>query len=162
MKKLHSDILQMLAGDGRLSAKDMAAALGEDAAVVRGAVEELEKSGVILKYGVVVAGEKIGKDCVQALIEVRVTPKSEKGFDEIAADIGEFEEVKDLYLMSGAYDLCIIIEGKTLREVALFVSEKLSRFESVLSTATHFILKKYKIDGASVRDSGNKRLAVQA
>ena len=64
--------------------------------------------------------------------------------------------------MSGAYDLCIIIEGKTLREVALFVSEKLSRFESVLSTATHFILKKYKIDGASVRDSGNKRLAVQA
>ena len=162
MKKLHSDILQMLAGDGRLSAKDMAAALGEDAAVVRGAVEELEKSGVILKYGVVVDGEKIGKDCVQALIEVRVTPKSEKGFDEIAADIGEFEEVKDLYLMSGAYDLCIIIEGKTLREVALFVSEKLSRFESVLSTATHFILKKYKIDGTSVRDSGNKRLAVQA
>ena len=162
MKKLHSDILQMLAGDGRLSAKDMAAALGEDAAVVRGAVEELEKSGVILKYGVVVDGEKIGKDCVQALIEVRVTPKSEKGFDEIAADIGEFEEVKDLYLMSGAYDLCIIIEGKTLREVALFVSEKLSRFESVLSTATHFILKKYKIDGASVSDSGNKRLAVQA
>ena len=139
MKKLHSDILQMLAGDGRLSAKDMAAALGEDAAVVRGAVEELEKSGVILKYGVVVDGEKIGKDCVQALIEVRVTPKSEKGFDEIAADIGEFEEVKDLYLMSGAYDLCIIIEGKTLREVALFVSEKLSRFESVLSTATHLI-----------------------
>lgn len=161
MKKLHSKILEILEKDARVKASEIAVMLSESESDVTKAISELEKSGVILKYGVIVDEEKLDKDSVQALIEVKVAPKSEKGFDEIATDIGGFDEVKSLYLMSGAYDLCIIIEGKTLREVALFVSEKLSRFDSVLSTATHFILKKYKIDGASIIDGNLKRLVIQ-
>lgn len=161
MKELSLKILEILQHDARVTASEIAVMLSKSQGEVAKAVSELEKSGVILKYGVIVDEEKLDKDSVQALIEVKVAPKSEKGFDEIAADIGKFEEVKSLYLMSGAYDLCIIIEGRTLREVALFVSEKLSRFDAVLSTATHFILKKYKIDGASIADGNLKRLVIQ-
>lgn len=156
----NSDILKILSEDSRTGAEEIALMLNADLKEVKAALADMEKSGVILKYGVVVDEEKSAKESVQALIEVKVTPKSTKGFDEIAADISGFDEVKSLYLMSGSYDLCIIIEGKTLKEVALFVSEKLSCLNSVLSTATHFILKKYKIDGVCVKSCDGKRLVV--
>ncbi len=161
MDKFETSVLSLIKSDSRMREKDIATALKSDESKVKKALESLEKSGVILGYTAVVDEGKLGKDYVEALIEVKVTPKSAKGFDEIAADIERFDEVKSLYLMSGAYDLCIIIEGKTLREVAMFVSEKLSCLDSVLSTATHFILKKYKIDGMSVEKVENERLVVQ-
>ena len=161
MDKFEIAVLSLVRSDSRMSVKDMATALKSDEAKVKIILENLEKSGVILGYTAVVDESKLGKDYVEALIEVKVAPKSAKGFDEIAADIERFDEVRSLYLMSGAYDLCIIIEGKTLREVAMFVSEKLSCLDSVLSTATHFILKKYTIDGTSVESAENERLVVQ-
>lgn len=161
MKKLHKDILKILTQDCRTDCKSIAAMLGEDEGSVGKAVAEMENGGIILKYGVVVDEEKIDRDAVQAIIEVKVTPKSAKGFDEIAADVGAFEEVKSLYLTSGGFDLCIVIEGRTLREVAMFVSEKLSRLDSVLSTSTHFILKKYKVDGVSFGGDSQQRLVIQ-
>ena len=120
----------------------------------------MEKSGVIAKYTVLVNEDKLGDDGVQALIEVKVSPQFSHGFDSIAEDIYQFDEVKSVYLMSGAYDLAVFIEGKTLREVAGFVSEKLSVMDKVLSTATHFILKKYKSEGVVLQDEKQKRLAV--
>lgn len=160
MKKLYEDVLGILSEDSRTSADEIALMLKKSREEVKAAVTDMENSGVILKYGVLVDEEKLQKESVQALIEVRVTPKSTQGFDEIAADISRFDEVKSLYLMSGAYDLCIIIEGKTLKEVALFVSEKLSCLDSVLSTATHFILKKYKLEGVNMRGDTSQRLVV--
>ena len=127
---------------------------------IKKAIADMEKSGVIAKYTVLVNEDKLGDDGVQALIEVKVSPQFSHGFDSIAEDIYQFDEVKSVYLMSGAYDLAVFIEGKTLREVAGFVSEKLSVMDKVLSTATHFILKKYKSEGVVLQDEKQKRLAV--
>lgn len=161
MKKLETGIVNLLKSDARMSIDDIALFLKADKEDVKSALQELEKRRIILGYRAIVDEEKIDKDYVEALIEVKVTPKSNKGFDEIAAEIERFDEVRSLYLMSGAYDLCIIINGRTLKEVAMFVSEKLSCLDDVLSTATHFILKKYKIDGIDMRDTGSQRLVVQ-
>ena len=107
-------------------------------------IQSLKDEGVILGYKALVNWEKTANESVEALIEVKVTPQRDKGFDRIAERIYQYEEVESCYLMSGGYDLTVIITGRTLREVALFVSEKLSVIEGVTSTATHFILKKYK------------------
>lgn len=160
MKKIYEDILKVLSEDSRTGADEIALMINRGKDEVKAAVAEMESSGIILKYGVLLDEEKLQKDSVQALIEVKVTPKSTQGFDEIAGDISRFDEVKSLYLMSGSYDLCIIIEGKTLKEVALFVSEKLSVLGSVLSTATHFILKKYKSEGVCMKSVDSERLVV--
>ena len=98
---------------------------------------------------------------VQAMIEVKVTPQKSKGFDAIAEQICAYSEVKSLYLMSGSYDLTVVIEGKSLKEVSLFVSEKLSAIESVTATATHFILKKYKVEGVNTSKNISGRLPVE-
>ena len=103
------------------------------------------------------------EDAVEALIEVKVTPQRGHGFDMIAEEIAAHAEVQNLYLMSGAYDLAVIVRGKSLREISRFVSEKISTYDSVISTATHFILKKYKVEGAVMqKPDGGKRLSVQA
>lgn len=162
MKKLHSNILQILRDDARTSNAEVASMLGVSEQEVACAVAEMEKSGVIVKYTAIVNDEKSEKDYVEALIEVKVSPVREKGFDEIAEYIYQFEEVKSVYLMSGAFDLAIFVEGKTLRDAARFVSEKLSGIDKVLSTATHFILKKYKTEGIVLDKKENKRLIVQA
>ena len=127
------------------------------------AIEGLEARGVIVKYTAIVNGERLSDETVQALIEVKVTPQKTNGFDAIAEEIYRFEEVKSCYLMSGGYDLAVFIEGKSLRDVARFVTERLSTLDDVLSTATHFILKKYKIEGtiADKNDVNNMRLSVQ-
>lgn len=161
MEKLQDKILSILKDDARTSADEMAEMLGVEVKEVEKCVKALEKSGVIVKYTAVVNDEKTARDFVEVLIEVKVAPVREKGFDEIAEYIYQFDEVKSMYLMSGAYDLAVFVEGRTLRDAARFVSEKLSVIDKVLSTATHFILKKYKIDGVVVDKPETKRLIVQ-
>jgi DNA-binding Lrp family transcriptional regulator len=104
--------------------------------------------------------DKTDESLVEALIEVRVTPQRDRGFDEIARRIYRFPEVRSVYLMSGGYDLMVLAEGKTLKQVAFFVAEKLSTIEGVISTATHFVLKKYKEDGVVFDEESDSRLAV--
>ena len=147
MTALERDILNVLSEDARLSAKKIAAMLSVEEAQVKACIAELEKTGVLVKYTAIVNSEKAEDSLVEALIEVKVTPKKKEGFDGIAKQIAAFPEVKAVYLMSGAYDLAVFIEDKTLQQVARFVSERISTFDGVMSTATHFILKKYKIEG---------------
>ena len=162
MTKLRTDIINLLREDARISAADIAKMLGATEKEVAAEIAALEDGGIIRKYTVVVDDELAGKDDVEALIEVKVSPMYKHGFDSIAEDIYQFDEVKNVYLMSGAYDLLVIIEGSSLKEVARFVSEKLSVMDKVLSTATHFILKKYKVDGVCMKDRGSDRQAVHA
>jgi len=160
VKKLHEDILRILAEDSRTAPAKIAVMTGADEAGVRAAVAELESSGALVKYTVVVNSDKLDKEIVEALIEVRVSPIHCKGFDSIAEDIYQFDEVKSVYLMSGGYDLAVFVEGSTLKEVAMFVCEKLSTLDKVLSTATHFILKKYKQSGVLTKSGSACRMAV--
>lgn len=162
MNQFNQKLLAILKEDARTSHSKAAVMLGVDEAKVKAAVAEMEKAGVIVKYTTVINEDRLGVDKVEALIEVKVTPQHTKGFDSIAEDVYQFEEVKSVYLMSGAYDLAVFIEGRTLKEVASFVSEKLSVMDKVQSTATHFILKRYKADGIIFeKDSSNQRLVVQ-
>ncbi len=163
MTKLRTDILKLLTDDARIGAADIAKMLGASEKEIAAEIKALEDEGVICRYTVIVDDERAGKDDVEALIEVKVSPMYKHGFDSIAEDIYQFDEVKTVYLMSGAYDLCVVIEGKTLKEVARFVSEKLSVMDKVLSTATHFILKKYKVNGVLMhRGDALKRQSVHA
>jgi DNA-binding Lrp family transcriptional regulator len=152
MDKLKWNILDLLKEDARRSAELLATMLGEDRAAVETAIAELEADKVIVKYATVVNWGKVDDDKVTALIEVQITPERGHGFDAIAERIYLFPEVKSVYLMSGAYDLLVEIEGSTLKAVASFVSSKLSSIDRVLSTKTHFILKKYKQDGVIFED----------
>ena len=143
----HSEeILALLRENARLSINDIAAMTKLEAADVQAIIRQLEDSGVIVKYSAIVNPEKDeeSKDKVRAEIEIPGTPQREHGFDAIADRIWRFPQVKSLYLMSGGYDLKVIIEGDNLKEVAFFVSSKLSTLEGVRSTKTHFILKTYK------------------
>lgn len=160
MDKLALDILALLKQDARLSHGDIAKTLGATEAEVKKTVKSLEDRGVILGYTTLTDDSAMDSDCVEALIEVKVNPMYGRGFDAIAEDIYKFDRVKSLYLMSGGYDLAVFVEGKNLREVAAFVSEKLSVMDKVLSTATHFILKKYKIGGEMTVADENRRQPV--
>lgn len=161
MNKMNCDILSILKEDSRTPTKQMAVMLGKSDKEIIGAIAEMEKSGIIVKYSTIINEEKMDKESVEALIEVKVSPIYSKGFDSIAEDVYQFPEVKSVYLMSGAYDLAVFIEGRTLKEVAGFVSGKLSVMDKVVSTATHFILKKYKSEGVVLDNADtNKRLVV--
>ena len=163
MTALEKGIVEILTDDARISTAKMAAMLGEDEAKVKACVKDMEARGLLVKYTAIVNSEKAEDAIVEALIEVKVTPKKKEGFDGIAKQIAAFPEVKAVYLMSGAYDLAVFIEDKTLQQVARFVSERISTFDGVISTATHFILKKYKIEGTrTYRDDEDFRLSVQA
>ncbi len=144
---LDEKILKILEESINCTNEQIATMLGVDVAAVSAAISDMEKRGVILGCRTVVNWEKTEREFITAQIELRVTPHKDEGFDAIAKRIYQYPEVRSLYLMSGGYDLFIIIEGKTLKEVAMFVSEKLSAIDGVLSTATHFVLKKYKEDG---------------
>ena len=163
MTALEKDILNILTEDARIPASKIAAMLSVDEAQVKSCIADMEKSGVLVKYTAIVNNEKAEDALVEALIEVKVTPKKKEGFDGIAKQIAAFPEVKAVYLMSGAYDLAVFIEDKTLQQVSRFVSERISTFDGVLSTATHFILKKYKIEGVMTeREDEDYRLSIQA
>lgn len=162
MEKLEKDVLSLISADSRLTPKNIAAMLGTDEQTVKRTISALEQDGVIVKYTAILNTDSVEEDFVEALIEVKVTPQRGHGFDMIAGEIAAHDEVKNLYLMSGAYDLAVIVQGKSLRSVSRFVSEKISTYDTVLSTATHFILKKYKVEGAMMRKDGDSRISVQA
>ena len=144
---LRNEILNTLEKDSRISPAELAARLGADETAIVNEVSFLEKEGIICGYLTLINWEKTSEELVTALIEVKVTPQRGNGFDSIAQRIYKYDEVRAVYLMSGGFDFTVIVEGKTMREAALFVSEKLSTMEPVLSTATHFVLKKYKDHG---------------
>ncbi len=161
MNEFKLKILDLLKEDARHSARIIATMLGAAEAEVKAAIEEMENDHIILKYHTIVNWSKIDEDKVTALIEVQITPERGRGFDAIAERIYLFPEVKTVYLMSGGYDLLVEIEGRTLREVASFVSSKLSILEPVLATKTHFILKKYKQDGVIFEEhEGDHRMLI--
>lgn len=147
MTAFENSVLKILTEDARISAKKIAAMLSVTEEEVKACIASMEQSGLLVKYTAIINSEKAEEAKVEALIEVKVSPKKKEGFDGIAKQIAAFPEVKAVYLMSGAYDLAVFIEDKTLQQVARFVSERISTFDGVISTATHFILKKYKIEG---------------
>ena len=144
---MREELLAIIEKNGRMGLKELAILLGVEEIQVANELAALEAEGIICGYHTMFDWEKTSREKVSALIEVRVTPQRGQGFDNIAERIYQYPEVQSVYLMSGGYDLMIILEGKTLREISAFVSEKLSALDSVLSTATHFILKKYKDHG---------------
>ena len=144
---MREKILAVIEKNSRIDLKDLAALLGEDEAAVAKEIEEMEKENIICGYHTMINWDNTDEEKVVALIEVKVTPQRGMGFDTIAERIYQYSEVTSVYLMSGAYDFMVIVEGKTMQEVARFVSEKLGPMNSVLSTATHFVMKKYKEHG---------------
>lgn len=160
-----NEILDLLRQNARLSVEDIAAMTKKTVAEVQEIIKKLEDDGVILKYAAIVNPEKdkVAKDKVVAEIQIQVQPQREHGFDALADRIYRFPQVKSLYLMSGGYDLKVLIEGDNLKDVALFVSEKLSTLEGVRSTKTNFVLKTYKEnDIVYVEDERDRREGVQA
>ncbi len=154
-------LLRLLQQDAAASREDLARQLNLPLEEVNARIAELERNGVIRGYQAIVDRERLDKNTVTALIEVRITPERGGGFDRIAHRIAKFDQVVSCYLISGGYDLLVVVEGGSLREVASFVSEKLSTLEPVISTATHFRLKTYKENGALlVGDTPDDRLAV--
>ena len=145
--KMREELFALIEKNSRIDLKELSVLLGAGEAETANELANLEKEGIICGYHTMIDWEKTSREKVSALIEVRVTPQRGQGFDSIAERIYQYPEVQSVYLMSGGYDLMIILEGKTLREISAFVSEKLSALDSVLSTATHFILKKYKDHG---------------
>jgi len=144
---MRNEILSAIEKNSRIDLKELAVLIGKNEIDVINEVAKMEAEGIICGYHTLINWEKTTKDKVTALIEVRVTPQRGQGFDKIAERIYNYPEVNSVYLISGGYDLLLTIEGKTLKEVSSFVSYKLSALEYVLSTATHFILKKYKDHG---------------
>ncbi len=142
-----NDIIRILQQNARISDAELAEMLGITAEEAAAKIRELETSGVIKGYSVIVNEELYDKSAVYATIELKVTPQRDCGFDDIAKTIMMYDEVESISLMSGAYDLAVQVKGNNLKDVALFVSERLSTIEGVLSTATHFLLKKYKEKG---------------
>ena len=158
---MNTEILRLLENDAKLSAEQLAVMLDSDKEAIEREICELEENGTILGYKTVVDWEKTDIESVTAMIDVKLTPQRDRGFDRVAEKIYNYPEVKSVYLMSGAYDLSVLIEGKTMKEVAFFVSQKLAPIESVMSTATHFVLHKYKDKGvlydanADIDERGN-------
>ena len=144
---MREKILNYTEKNSRVELKELAVLLGMNEVDVANELAAMESEGIICGYHTIINWDKVTEERVNALIEVRVTPQRGKGFDEIAERIYKYPEVTACYLMSGGFDLLICIDGKTLREISTFVSQKLSTLESVLSTTTHFILKKYKDHG---------------
>ncbi|MDY4770671.1 MAG: Lrp/AsnC family transcriptional regulator [Lachnospiraceae bacterium] len=144
---MRKKILGYLEKNSRIDIKELAIILGEEESVVAEEIQKMEEEKVICGYHTMIDWDKTDTDYVTALIEVRVTPQRGQGFDSIAERIYKYPEVRAVYLISGGYDLMVILEGKSLKAVSQFVSDKLSTMDSVLSTATHFILKKYKDHG---------------
>ena len=137
---------------GNVSRAKIAQMLGMEEKEVADKIEKMEKENVIVGYKTIVNWDKTDKDVVVALIELRITPQRGEGFDKVAERIYKYPQVKSLYLMSGAYDLAVTIEGKSMKEVALFVAQKLAPMDSIISTATHFVPKKYKEEGIVFED----------
>ena len=154
-------LLKLLRDNAALKPAQLAAMLNQSETDVAAKIKSYEAEHVILGYRTVLNEEKIGVDIVRAVIEVKITPERGGGFDRLAERIAKYSEVRSCYLMSGGYDLLVIVEGSNLREVATFVSEKLATIQGVVSTATHFMLKPYKEQGVLMSHEANdERLAI--
>ncbi len=154
-------LLRLLHDNAALSPAQLAPMLNLSEAEVAARIRAYEKDEVILGYRTILNEEKLGVDIVRAVIEVKITPERGGGFDRLAERISRYEEVRSCYLMSGTYDLLVVVEGESLKEVAMFVSEKLASLQGVLSTATHFMLKPYKEQGVLMKpERHEERLAV--
>jgi len=149
---MREKILAVMEKNSRIDIKDLSVLLGESEAAVANEIAAMEQEHVICGYHTLINWDNTSEEKVVALIEVKVTPQRGMGFDKIAERIYQYNEVKSVYLMSGAFDFTVIIEGKTMRQVAQFVSDKLAPMDSVLSTATHFVLKKYKDHGTILEE----------
>jgi len=145
--ELNKQILRLLAEDGRMSVRDIAERLDTDEKIIADRIEKLENDKVIFGYCAMFDEAELPENAVKAIIEVKVRPEREGGFDKIAKRLSRFPQVTSLFLMSGGFDLMVEVKGKDLNEVAMFVSSKLATIDGVLSTATHFLLKKYKEAG---------------
>jgi DNA-binding Lrp family transcriptional regulator len=155
------ELLKLLKRDAHAPVEDLAKELNLTAREISERIARLEKDGVIVGYQPIIDTDKLRNATVTAVIEVKITPERGGGFDRLARRIAKFEQVDSCYLMSGGYDLLVVVEGETLQEVASFVAEKLSTIPGVLSTATHFRLKTYKEKGALLhREAPSQRLAV--
>ena len=153
-------ILAMLENDAKLTPEQLAVMLNKETGDIKKTIKKYEEDGVILGYQALVDWDKTDREYVTAFIEVKIIPQRDLGFDKAAEKIYSYPEVKSVYLMSGGFDLALIIEGKTMKEVAFFVAQKLAPIEYVTSTATHFVLKKYKDKGvvygsAEIDERGN-------
>ena len=140
-------ILELLERDARLTPKEIALMLEKEEGDIKTMIGDLEKAGVLLGYRTIIDWDKTDKEYVSALIELKIVPQRDRGFDRVAEKIYNYPEVESLYLMSGGFDLAVMIEGKTMKEVAYFVARKLAPIEYVTATATHFVLKTYKYNG---------------
>ena len=142
--ELERRILHLLENNARLSCKAIATMLDEDEARIKNIIEQMEKQKIILGYNTIINWELLGNDGVTAMIDVKVTPEREVGFNSVAEKIYRYPEVRCVYLMSGTYDLSVVVSGESMKDIAWFVSHKLSTLDHVQSTVTHFILKRYK------------------
>ncbi len=145
-------LLELLSENSSFTNKELALMLGEPEDYIAAQIKEYEQNGIIKGYQALVDWEKVPDAMVTAIIELKVTPKKETGFDEIAEQIMAFDEVSSMYLMAGSFDLSVFVNGKTMQDVASFVARKLSCIDGVIATATHFMLKAYKIGGVSLTD----------
>ena len=152
---MREKLLSIIEKNSRIGLKDLSAMLGREEIDVANEISALEKEGIICGYHTLINWEKTSLEKVNALIEVKVTPQRGQGFDKIAERLYNYPEVKSVYLISGGFDLLITLEEKSLKEISNFVSDKLSTLDRVLSTSTHFILKKYK-DHGTILNKGNE------
>ena len=150
---MRNELLSIIQNNSRIDLKELAVRLGAEEIDVANEIAKLESEGIICGYNTLINWEKTDIEEVNALIEVKVTPQRGQGFDRIASRIYNYPEVRDVYLISGGFDLLVTLEEKSLKDIARFVSEKLSTLDSILSTSTHFILKKYKDHGTIVSES---------
>lgn len=144
-----NDFLKLLESDSRLTPEQLAVMCDKDVGEIKEMIGKFEKEGIILGYHTLIDWDKTARESVTALIELKISPQEDRGFDKIAEKIRNYPEVQSVYLMSGGFDLAVFIEGKTLKEVAFFVAQKLAPMNSIQSTATHFVLKKYKDKGVN-------------
>lgn len=158
--ELRQEILSILKENARIDIKQLADMLGAPQAVVEQQIQQMEREKIILRFGTTINWQKIGKQKVYALIDVKITPQRGHGFDALAKRIYRFSEVHSLYLMSGAYDLSVLLEVDSMEAAGRFVSEKLAPLDSVVSTTTHFVLKKYKENGVTFDDPENDQRLV--
>ena len=163
MEKIKNRLIELLTENARYTVGQLSEITGVDASTVERAMEQLEDDGVIVKYSAIINNEALPQKKVQALIEVKVSPQKLKGFDSYAEEIYSFKEVNSLYLMSGVFDLAVFVEGKDITDIARFVSERLSVIDGITSVQTHFILKRYKIEGQITKISDEReRQLIQA
>lgn len=158
---LQKKVLNLIESDARLSYKAIATMLDEDENKIKDLIEVLEREKVILGYNTIINWERMGNDGVTAMIDVKVAPQREVGFNSVAEKIYRFPETRCVYLMSGTYDLSVVVAGETMKDIAWFVSHKLSTLDHVQSTTTHFVLKRYKQDNFIFEEpEEDKRLVV--